>query len=39
MKTRTPNILIGALVGLAAIGAATESPGCTDFRITAADGG
>lgn len=38
MKTRTPNVLIGALAGLVAIGAATESPGCTDFRITAADG-
>jgi choloylglycine hydrolase len=38
MRTRTPNVLIGALAGLVAIGAATESPGCTDFRITAADG-
>ena len=38
MKTQTPNVLIGALAGLVAIGAATESPGCTDFRITAADG-
>ncbi len=38
MRTRTRNILLGALAGFLATGAATESPGCTDFRIKAADG-
>jgi penicillin V acylase-like amidase (Ntn superfamily) len=38
MRTRTRNLLLGAVAGFVAIGAATEAPGCTDFRITAADG-
>ncbi|MBV8555527.1 MAG: choloylglycine hydrolase family protein [Planctomycetaceae bacterium] len=38
MKTRTRSILLCALVGFLATGAPTESPGCTDFRIKAADG-
>jgi penicillin V acylase-like amidase (Ntn superfamily) len=38
MRTRTHNLLLGALSGLLAAGAATESPSCTDFRIKAADG-
>jgi hypothetical protein len=38
MRTRTRNLLLGVLAGLLATGAATESPGCTDFRIKAADG-
>ena len=38
MKTRTPNILIGALLGLLTLGAVTDALGCTDFRITTADG-
>ncbi len=32
------NLLLGVLAGLLAAGAETESPGCTDFRIQAADG-
>src|SRR5262249_30978677 len=38
MKARTRNLLLAALAGLRVAGAATESPGCTDFRIKAADG-
>ena len=38
MKTRTRNLLLGALAGFLVAGDATESSGCTDFRIKAADG-
>ena len=38
MRTRTRNILICALASFLTSFAATESPGCTDFRIKAADG-
>jgi choloylglycine hydrolase len=38
MRARTRNILIGAVAGFLATGGVTESPGCTDFRIKAADG-
>ena len=38
MKTRTRSVLLCALAGFLAAGAVTESPGCTDFRIQAADG-
>jgi len=38
MKPRTRNLPLGALAGFLVAGDATESPGCTDFRIKAADG-
>src|SRR5262249_58943585 len=38
MKTRSRNLLLCALAGFLVAGAATESLGCTDFRIQAADG-
>src|SRR5208337_2301916 len=38
MTKRSENLLLGVLASLLAAGAATESPGCTDFRIQAADG-
>jgi hypothetical protein len=39
MRMRALNVLVSAtLAGLVAIGAASESTGCTDFRVTAADG-
>jgi len=38
MKTRTRNLLLGALAGFLVAGDATESSGCTDLRIKAADG-
>ena len=38
MKKRSENLLLGVLAGFLAAGAETESPGCTDFRIKAADG-
>jgi choloylglycine hydrolase len=40
MKTRIRNLLLAALAGslVVVVGAPTESPGCTDFRIKAADG-
>ena len=38
MKTRTRNFLLVALAGVLVAGTATESSGCTDFRIQAADG-
>ena len=38
MRTRFKNLLVSVLAGFLAAGAATESPGCTDFRIEAADG-
>ena len=38
MKTRSRDVLLCALAGLLVAGGATESPGCTDFRVKAADG-
>ena len=38
MTKRSENLLLGVLASLLAAGAETESPGCTDFRIQAADG-
>jgi penicillin V acylase-like amidase (Ntn superfamily) len=38
MRTRTRILLLGAVAGFLATGAVTDSPGCTDFRIKAADG-
>jgi choloylglycine hydrolase len=38
MKTRIRSVLISAMAGLLVAGAATESLGCTDFRIMAVDG-
>ena len=38
MKPRIRNTLLYALAGVLVGGAVTESRGCTDFRIQAADG-
>src|SRR5689334_17801179 len=38
MKMRSRDVLLCALVGLLVADAPTESSGCTDFRIKAADG-
>jgi choloylglycine hydrolase len=38
VRTRTRDLLLGAVAGLLATGAVTESSACTDFRIKAADG-